>query len=228
MERLPRDWLSVSRPVAVEEKADGGDAGGSGGDAGRSVFEGDSAEGEDGDGVCVFDGESEGFEAGAGEWVFAGDGFFKDRCEEDERVGRGCVRVPLRLFLHLENFFAGMAGVAEDGVASSAGEEVAGALGCDGERIGGQMDAVGSSVECNVWGAVEEDAGGLIFSADGGDDVAGEFREIGRREIFFPDLDVVDAVSGPGAGEFDERDAAIGFMAAEQASVGDGVKLHPY
>jgi len=92
------------------------------------------------------------------------------------------------------------------------------------------MDAVGVGFEGNFYRAVEEDAGVLIDGADCGDDLLREGEEHGGFEVFFADLDVVDIVFSPGAGEGDERGASFGFVAGsgcwEQAAVGDGVEEH--
>lgn len=116
-------------PAIAQEETDGGDASGSDGEAGGGVFGCDSAEGEDGDGFCGFGGGVEGVEAATGKQIFAGYGFFEDGRIEDERVGGGGVRVSLGFFFGFEDFFEGVAGMAEDGIASGCGEEVAGLFG---------------------------------------------------------------------------------------------------
>ena len=87
-------------PSIVEEEANRGDAGGSGGEAGGGVFGGDAAEGEDGDVSGGVDGGAEGVEALAGDFLavgrrWRGDDFFKYRSVEDEGVGGGGVGVAL-------------------------------------------------------------------------------------------------------------------------------------
>jgi len=110
----------------VEEEADGGDAGGSGGEAGGCVSGCDSAEGENGDVLGGFDGCAEGFEALAGKQGLAVDGFFEDRRVQNECVVDGGVGIALRFFPDFEDFFAGVARVADHGVASCRGKERAG------------------------------------------------------------------------------------------------------
>lgn len=217
-------------PVIAQEEADSGDAGGSGGDAGGRVFGGDSAEGEDGDGFGGIGGGVEGVESAARKQVFAGDGFFEDGRVEDESVAGGGVGVLLGFFFCAKNFVDGVAGMADDGIASGSGEKVAGYESGVWRSGSGKVDSVGAGVEGNLCfdegGAVEEDAGGLVFSADSGDDLSGEVAELGWVEVFLADLNEVDAMFRPVTGERHEGCALLGFSSWKLVAVGDGVKQH--
>ena len=106
-------------------------------------------------------------------WRWRGEDFLKYRGVQNKRVGAGGVRVALRFFAEFQDFLNGVAGVAEDGVASGLGEERAD-FGCGvGRTFGGEVDAVGSSCKRDGGGAVEEDLCGLVDLADNGDDGLG-------------------------------------------------------
>ena len=62
--------------------------------------------------------------------------------------------------------------------------------------------------------------------ADGFDDARGKRLQLGERKILFADLNGVDAAASPFLGERNEAIALRGFVAVEQAAVGDGVKKH--
>ena len=71
------------------EETDSGYSGGSGFEASWGVFRGDSAEGVNGNGCGGGAGFPEAVEASAGDNLLAGDGFFKDRSEENGCNGLG-------------------------------------------------------------------------------------------------------------------------------------------
>ena len=217
-------------PIVGHEEADSRDAGGSGGEAGGGPFGGDSAEGEDWDGFSGFGGGVEGVESAAWEQVFAGEGFFEDGRIEDESVAGGGVGVPLGFFFCAENLVDGVAGMADDGVASGSREKVAGCGGRGWRGGRGKVDSISSGAEGDLCfdegGAAEEDAGGLVFGADNCDDLLCEVAELGWVEVFLTDLNVVDVVLRPGAGDRDEGCALLGFSSCKLVAVGDGVKQH--
>ena len=178
---------------AVEE-ADSGYTGGSGGEALGGIFECDSAEGVDRDGGGGCTGFAEAFEASAGGDLLAGDGFFEDRSEEDGRNGLGAG--PL-------NFSEGVAGDGDDRVGQVGLGVTAADVGSGGLVWGGgEMDAVrgGSYGDARV--GVDEEA-----SRHGGDrftELTGQQDEIEWGEIFFAELDEIDAFGGPAGGLADE------------------------
>jgi hypothetical protein len=175
------------------EEADACDACGSGLEAVGSVFEGDSAEGVDGSGSGGEAGGVEGFESLAGSDELAGDGFVKDGSEEDE------VYVAAGLF----DFGEGVAGEGEDGRGEMGGVvELADLVGGELAGGGGEVDSVGGGGEGDVGAGVDEEFGGGV--AEGFEDAAGEVGEGGGGEIFFAELDVVDAVGGPEGSLADE------------------------
>lgn len=204
---------TLSKPVAFEKEPDSGYARGSGGEAGGDVFFCDSAEGEDRDVAGGLDGGAEGFEALAREFAFRCE-LFKDRRVQDEGVGGGGVRVLLGFFSYFEDFFNGVAGVAENGLSSGLGEEAAGFGGGGGWGDGREMDAVGSGGECHFGGAVEQNFCGLIFFADGGDDLFRQIAEVVRGEVLFTDLEVVDVALGPLDCQLDEG-GVVGFASGQ-------------
>ncbi|MGB6159904.1 MAG: hypothetical protein WBH45_16560, partial [Acidobacteriaceae bacterium] len=73
---------------------------------------------------------------------------------------------------------------------------------------------------------VDKDAGMTFGAAHGFNDARGKRLQFGERKIFFADLNGVDAAASPFPGERNQASALRGFVAAEQASVGDGVKKH--
>lgn len=223
------------RPIIVEEEADPGDAGRSSRETVGHIVGSDPAESENRNGTGGFRGGVERVKAEAREFVsgvFARDHLFrdhlfKDRREEDEGVGDGGVGVALGLLLGTEDFADRVAGVADDGVASSGGEARAGLGGGAEGCAGRQMDTVGASLERDGCGAVDEDAGLCVMGADSSDDFCCNCEQVGWGEVLFAYLDVIYAARGPLRGKFDKRSAArILVGAREVRAVGNGIEKH--
>jgi hypothetical protein len=197
------------------EEADAGDAGGSRAKAAGAVFEGDAAEGIDGSGRCGEAGGVEGFEALPRRDELAGDGFVEDGGEEDE------VCVAAGLF----DFGESVAGDGDDGWGEAGGSvEFADLAG--GKLAGGrgEVDSVGGGGEGDVGAGVDEEFGWGV--AEGFEDAAGEMGDVGGGEIFFAELDVVDAVGGPEGRLADESGLPLVVRTGVESTVSDGVAAH--
>ncbi len=212
-----RGWrrnFKESAPGIAEEEANSGDADGTGLKAGGGVFLGDATEGEDGNGLREVDSGAEGDQSLAARHTLLGD-FFKDGREEQERSTGG-----------LADFFRRMAGSTDDGFAARARIGLLGGADGSGSGVGVEVDAVGSGIEGDLSGAIDEDAGWLSGSADGLDDAGGERLKLGEGEIFFANLDGIDAAEGPFRSESNETIAPVALVTREQAAAGDGVEEH--
>ena len=86
------------------------------------------------------------------------------------------------------------------------------------------MDSVGSRGQGDVGAGVDEEAGGGAF--DGLKDSTGEGGEGGCGEVFFAELDEVDALLGPEGGLADEGGLLVGVVAGEESAVRDGAAEH--
>ncbi len=86
------------------------------------------------------------------------------------------------------------------------------------------MYSVGLGGDGYVRAGVDEKAGGSAF--DGLEDVAGEGGEGGGGEVFFAELDEVDALFGPDGGLADEGIPLLGVIAEEEGAVSDGAAEH--
>ncbi len=140
-----RRRLQEGAPLVAEEEADGGNAGGSSLDAGCGVFFGDAAEGEDGHGLRLLDGSAQGGDALAARHSLAGY-FFKDGREEQQGGAGG-----------LADFLGRVAGGADDELAAGAGVDLFRGLDGGGACVGVQVHAVGSGIEGQLRGAVDQD-----------------------------------------------------------------------
>ncbi|RZU41223.1 hypothetical protein BDD14_2728 [Edaphobacter modestus] len=199
------------------EEADSSDAFGSGGEALRSVLFGDAAEGVDGNGVGGEAGFVQGFEAGGGRDELAGDGFSEDRGEED---GIGAVAAGDL------NFSEGVAGDGDDGGRKSEARIAAAHVAGEQGRVGGKVDAVSPTLNGGLETAVDEQASGRGLGGNGGEDAVGEIGKISGEEIFFAELDKVDASPRPQGGLLDEGRVSLGLVAGKQGAVGDGAAEH--
>lgn len=86
------------------------------------------------------------------------------------------------------------------------------------------MDSVGGDGDSYVGAGVDEELCGGAF--DGFEDLAGEGGEGGGGEVFFAELDEVDALFGPEGGLTDEGGLLAGLVAGEEGAVGDGAAEH--
>ena len=200
-----------------EVHANGGDAGGSGGEALRDRDGGDAAEGEDGRGVGGAGGRGEAGEADTGLDELAVYALFEDGAEEDE-VGAGVaggVDVCEGMGADAENG-VGTAGFDEGGAGGSEGSGGAGA---------GEVEAVGVGGEGDSEIGVEEEFGAGARRQDGAEG-GGESEEIGRGEIFFAELEEVDVGDGELAGLSDEFMLPETFIARKDSPVCNGVLDH--
>ena len=91
---------------------------------------------------------------------------------------------------------------------------------------GGEVDSVGGDSEGYVGAGVDEEVGGGAF--DGLKDSTGEGGEGGCGEVFFAELDKVDALLGPEGGLTDEGGLLVGIVAGEESAVGNGAAEHAY
>jgi hypothetical protein len=96
--------------------------------------------------------------------------------------------------------------------------------GGSGVRV--QVNAIGSDIEGDLSGTVDEDAGLAPDSADGLDDAGGEELELGEGQVSFTELDGVDAATRPFAGQHDQPVAFRSFVARQEPAVGNGVEQH--
>ena len=118
------------------EEADPGDSGGSGLQAGGSIFGGDASEGVDGSRICGETNRVEGFETLAVSDDLACNGFLEDWSEEDE----------IHLIARLCDFSQGVTGDGDDGRRELSGDVKFSDLG--GSELawsGGEVDSVGSN-----------------------------------------------------------------------------------
>jgi hypothetical protein len=119
-----------------------------------------------------------------------------------------------------------MAGGADDWLAADAGIGLLrGADGC-GTGVGVEMDAVGSGIEGELGRTINEDAGTTFGGAHGFDHAGGEGLQLGEGQIFFADLDGVDAASGPLRGERNEAVTLRVLVTVKEAAIRDGVEEH--
>jgi hypothetical protein len=95
-----------------------------------------------------------------------------------------------------------------------------------GSGIGVEVHPVGSDVEGELGGAVDEDAGLAFYGPHGLDDAGGKKLELGQREIFFAELDGVDSAAGPFFGKGNEAVALCVLVSIEEAAIRDGVEEH--
>jgi len=89
---------------------------------------------------------------------------------------------------------------------------------------GGEVDSMGGDGVSHVGAGVDEEAGGGAF--DGLKDVSGEGGQGGCGEVFFTELDEVDALLGPEGGLADEGGLLAGVVAGEESAVRDGAAEH--
>jgi hypothetical protein len=176
---------------AVEE-ADASDACGSRSDAGRGIFQCDTAE-------CQYRYGSGGG-AGAAELVetapraaaAACDDFLEDRSKEDTVYA---------VIAGASDLGQSMAGDRNHGWGKSCGgEEVAYLLWSEFARGGGEVHSMGSDRDRDVGAGVDEK---LRTRGEGFEEVAGEFGESRCRKVLFAELDEVDAGGSPSSGLFD-------------------------
>lgn len=169
------------------EEADGGYAGGSGGEAGGGILFCDAAEGEDVDWGGGAAGGGQELDASAGGGI-CGDCFLEDRAEEDKvgprLFGWGC---------RMGDFLKRMAREADGGGRQAdVGVELADLRGSEGAGAGGEVDAVGVGGDGDVGTGVDEEFGWGVVGAEDGEDLAGEVGEGCGGEVFFAELEEVD------------------------------------
>lgn len=175
------------------EEVDPGDSCSSGFEAGGGIFEGDASESVDGSGGCGEADCAEGFEALARGNKFVSNGFMEDRAEEDDvGVIAGCC-----------HFGERVAGDGDDGWwEGRLGIELADLGGGELAWGGGEVDSVSGGGDGYVEARVDEESGGSV--AKDIEDAASEADEGGCGEIFFAELNVVDAFGSPEGGLADE------------------------
>ncbi len=179
-----------------------------------AFFSGDAAEGEHRRGLGEVDGGAQG-----GESLAAGVSLLGDLLEdgrEKEHGGAGC----------LTDFVGIMTGGADDGLEIGAGVDLLCGSDCRGSGIRVQVDAIGSDVEGQLRGTIDEDAGFSLRGADFLDDASGEELKLGEGQVSFTELDGIDPTARPLAGECDQSVALCGFVPGQQAAVRDGVEEH--
>jgi hypothetical protein len=95
------------------------------------------------------------------------------------------------------------------------------------------MDSIGAGGDGDVGAGVDEEPGRGVrgTGAEGCEDVAGKRGEGGGGEIFFAELEEVDAIGGETRSLVEERGLAGGFgllpgFGGEADAVGDGVAEH--
>jgi hypothetical protein len=204
------------------KQADGGDPGCSGGKARRCVLQVDAAQSEH------RDLRPAGFAQGG------------------EARGLGSRRLSLSEYRSENGKVGGLRFGAEDigGSVAGGGEERAASYGLraaserlrpeasrfvGGNVIGAQVDAVGTDGNRNVGAGIDYETSAQ-FPVPGSQflndmrGLSGELFEFERAQVFFAELDVVDA-GMRGLGDFGEQGAAAGaFVAVKLASVGDVVE----
>jgi hypothetical protein len=123
-----------------------------------------------------------------------------------------------------------MACGADDGLEIGAGVDLLRRADRGGSGVGVEMNAIGSDVEGQLRGTIDEDAGFTpdfaFCGADGLDDAGGEELKLGEGQVFFAELDGVDAATRPLGGECNQRVALCGFIPGQQAATRDGVEEH--
>jgi hypothetical protein len=168
------------------EEVDAGYTGGSGFEAGGSVFSGDASERVDRGGSSGEAGGVEGFEALARGDEFACDGFVKDGAEEDE------VGVVAGLF----DLGKGVTGDREDRRREGrGGVQLADLLRGELAGGGGKVNSVGGGGDGDVGAGVDEEF--RLGVAEVLEDLAREGGEGSGGKVFFAELDVVDAFGCP-------------------------------
>ena len=167
----------------MEEHADGGDAGGSGGEALRGAGGGDAPEGEDGGRGREPAGLLESFQAERGRDLPAGDGLAEDGAEED---GVGA------LVAGVFDLGEGVAGAADEGCWEDLPDLGRGEV----ARGGGEMDAVGTGGEGDVRPGSDQNPCGCVGPAEGFNDGAGEGEQGGGGQILLADEEEIDAAGG--------------------------------
>ena len=143
--------------------------------------------------------------------------FAKDRGEED---GVGL------LDASLGHFRESMAGDGDDrlGMASRC-VELADLGGGKLAGSGSEVNSVGPGGEGYICAGVDEqpDAGA---DGDGGENASGQIGKRGCGEVFFAELDEVDAVRRPARALADECRLLLPVFAGKQGAAGDGVADH--
>ena len=176
------------------KKTDAGYSGGSGFETAGSVLRGDASQSVDRGRVGGEADGAKGFEALAGGDERPPHGFPEDGREEDQVCA-----LP-----RLLDFGKRVAGDGDDwrwqpggGVEfpDLRGRELAGGS--------GEVDSVSGGGDGNIGAGVDEEPCPRV--AEGFEDAAGEDGQGGGRQVFFAELDVVDAVGGPERGLVDKR-----------------------
>jgi hypothetical protein len=211
-------FVCVMMNVGLAEKQTyPGDSGCSCGDALRSIFFCDATQRVDGDGSGGETGIVKNLEAGSGSDELAIDGLSEDRGEENS------VGVVAAGDLDLGKVVTGH---RDDGqrqvVFQVASSDIAGAKG----GVRRKMDTVGLDLKGEEGGGIENEAGRGAFGGDYLQDFYREFHLRCWREVFFAELDKVDAVADPVNGVFKEPQLFLGLIAGKEAAVGNGATEH--
>jgi hypothetical protein len=119
-----------------------------------------------------------------------------------------------------------VAGSADDGFEVGAGVNLLRCADRGLADIGVEVYAIGSDVEGELRGTVDEDTGLVLCRTDLLNDTGGEKLELGEGEIPFADLDSVNTTPRPGTGQFHEAVAPGVFMAVEETAIRNGIEKH--
>lgn len=206
----------ISKGLA-EKQADAGDPLGSGLKTLGRVFRSDSPESVDGNGSSGEAGVMQRFKPCRGRDDLAGNGLSKDWCEED------CVRLIPAGDLDLGEIVTGdgddrgskvQAGIAPANIVRKQ------------RRVRRKMHAVGLAVQRCLKATVDEQARRRGLVCNGSQDLRGKVGQVGRRQIFFTELNQVDTTARPTGSLLYQGGLLLGFVPGKQRSVGNGASKH--